>query len=141
MLKKGLYGEHYGKEYKLTVDMERNIKVIAEDTDTIDETYVDTYNTGVYTKIVQAHELTNCVDYRYYGIMDGEKIDVFQEKEDQYQVGTGSFEIGTKLNLPRIDRDAWLGWVSKDRVQLIEEKTPIDPKMLQIYSSNICYCC
>lgn len=130
ILKKGLYGKYNGIVYKLTIDMERNIKIINEDKEKIDKTFVDTYNSGVYTKIVQAHELTNCVNISYYGIMDGEKINVFQEKEDKYQVGTGSFEVGTKLNLPRVDRDSWIGWIPKHEVRLIEEKTFINPEDL-----------
>ena len=129
-MKRGLFGKYNGKEYKLTVDMERNIKIIADNEDTIDHTFEDTYQTGIYTKIVQPDELTNCVNYRYYGIMRGEKVNVFKEKDGQYQVGTGSWEIGSKLNLPRIDRDAWLGWVPKDQVELIVEKKPIDPHSL-----------
>lgn len=65
-----------------------------------------------------------------YGIIQGEKVQILQERENHYQVGTGSLLVGSKINLPRVDRDTWLGLVPKSDVKLIEEKKPINPEAL-----------
>ncbi|MFB5087064.1 hypothetical protein PGC35_07580 [Psychrobacillus sp. PGGUH221] len=130
MLKTGLFGSNEGVEYRLTVDMDNNLKIMTEEKEKIDATFEDTYQSGVYTKLVKPNELVNCVSIVSYGIIKGEKVQILKEKDDQYQVATGSLLVGRNLKLPRIDRDSWLGWVSKSEVRLIEEITPINPEDL-----------
>ncbi|MEK3980648.1 hypothetical protein MKY37_16600 [Psychrobacillus sp. FSL K6-2836] len=130
MLKKGLLGIYKGVEYRITVDMDNNLKIITDEKEKIDSTFEDTYQSGVYTKIVKPNELVDCVSIIPFGIIKGEKVQILQEKENKYQVATGSILVGSNLNLPRVDRDSWLGWVSKSEVTLIEEITPVNPEEL-----------
>ena len=130
MLKKGLHGIYKGVEYRITVDMDNNLKIITDEKEKIDATFEDTYQSGVYTKIVKPNELVDCVSIIPFGIIKGEKVQILQEKENKYQVATGSILVGSNLNLPRVDRDSWLGWVSKSEVTLIEEITPVNPEEL-----------
>jgi hypothetical protein len=130
MLKSGMYGKYRGIEYEITVDMDNNVKIMTEDKGKIDETFADTYNSGLYNKIVKPSELKDCVSIVPYGIIQGEKVQILQEKENKYQVATGSLLVGSNLNLPRVDRDTWLGWILKSKVKLIEEKTIVNPEDL-----------
>ncbi|CEG26921.1 hypothetical protein [Bacillus sp. B-jedd] len=130
ILKSGNYGKYNGIEYKITTDMENNIKILTKDKSKIDHTFEDKYNSGVFTKIVNPSELVDCVSIETYGIIQGEKVQILQENEHEFQVATGSLLIGEKLNLPRVDRDMWLGWVSKSGVKVIEEKISINPHEL-----------
>lgn len=126
MLKSGLFGKYNGIEYEVTIDMNNNIKIMTEEKTAIDHTFVDIYNSGVYTKIINRNELTDCVSVSYYGIVEGEKVQILQERDDDFQISTGSMLVGDKLKLPRVDRETWLGWVPKREVKLIEEKQIID---------------
>lgn len=130
MLKKGLYGIYKGIEYRITVDMDDKLKIITDEKEKIDVTFEDTYHSGIYTKIVKPNELVDCVSIIPFGIIKGEKVQILQEKDNRYQVATGILQVGSILNLPRIDRDSWLGWVSKDEVKLFEEITPINQEDL-----------
>lgn len=125
-----MYGKYRGIEYEITVDMDNNVKIMTEDKGKIDETFADTYNSGLYNKIVKPSELKDCVSIVPYGIIQGEKVQILQEKENKYQVATGSLLVGSNLNLPRVDRDTWLGWIPKSKVKLIEEKTIVNPEDL-----------
>lgn len=130
MLKKGLYGFYKEVEYSITVDMDNNLKIMTDEKEKTDSTFVDTYQSGVYTKIVKPNELVDCVSVTPFGIIKGEKVQILQEKENKYQVATGALLVASNLNLPRIDRDSWLGWVPKGEVTLSEEITPINPEDL-----------
>jgi len=130
MVKSGIYGKYKGTEYEITVDMDNNVKIITEEKGKIDSTFEDLYNSGVYSKIVNPSELIDCVSIVLYGMIQGEKVQILKEKENEYQVATGSLLIGNDLNLPRVDRDTWLGWVPKSKVKLMEEKTAINPEDL-----------
>ncbi|MGG0658421.1 hypothetical protein [Rummeliibacillus pycnus] len=130
MLKRGIYGEYKNKEYEITKDMENNVIVITENRDKIDETFIDKYNNGLFRKIVKPNELSLCLRIKPYGMIDGEKVHILQEREDKYQIETADLLVGPKLNLPRVDRDSWLGWVPKTDVVLIEENEPVDPNDL-----------
>lgn len=126
MLKHGIYGKYKNIEYKVTSDMDNNIYIMTRDKNKIDETF-STNSSGVFEKIVKPNELSECIRIIPYGNINGEKVRILQEQEDQYLVGTGSLIIGTKLKLPRIDRDDWRGWVLKNDITLIEKKSPINP--------------
>ncbi|WP_226542564.1 hypothetical protein [Bacillus carboniphilus] len=127
MIKSGLYGMYKDEEYEITIDMDDNVKIMTEDKSKIDHTFVDTYKSGLFTKIVNPTELVNCISIVTYGIIQGEKVQVLKEKENDYQVSTNSLLVASNLNLPRVDRDTWIGWISKSKVKLIEEKTSINP--------------
>ncbi|MGG3641019.1 hypothetical protein [Bacillus gobiensis] len=129
-MRSGIFGKYNGLEYEITVDMDDNIKIITDDKEKIDVTFEDIFNSGIYTKKVKPSELMDCVNIVPYGIIQGEKVQILQEKENEFQVATGSLVVGSNLNLPRVDRDTWLGWVSKSLVKLIEEKSPINPNDL-----------
>ncbi|WP_336496164.1 hypothetical protein [Psychrobacillus sp. FJAT-51614] len=47
---------------------------MTDEKEKIDATFEDTYQSGVYTKIVIANELVNCVSIIPYGIIKGEKF-------------------------------------------------------------------
>lgn len=128
LLKKGIYGKYQGMEYKITVDMDKNIIIMTKDKGKADKTFNYNNYSGVFKKIVQPHDLKDCVKIVPFGIIQDEEVQVLQEREHEYQVGTGDLLVGSKLKLPRIDRDAWLGLVPKDSVKLVEEKTPINPE-------------
>ncbi|WLR42588.1 hypothetical protein LC087_18200 [Bacillus carboniphilus] len=127
LIKSGLYGMYKDEEYEITIDMDDNVKIMTEDKSKIDHTFVDTYKSGLFTKIVNPTELVNCISIVTYGIIQGEKVQVLKEKENDYQVSTNSLLVASNLNLPRVDRDTWIGWISKSKVKLIEEKTSINP--------------
>jgi hypothetical protein len=126
MLKSGLYGKYNGIEYEITIDMDNNIKIMTQEINDIDHTFVDIYNSGVYTKIISRNEIKDCVKLSCYGIVEGEKVQILQEKEDDFQISTGSLLVADKLNLSRVDRETLLGWVPKREVELIEEKQIIN---------------
>lgn len=130
MLKSGIYGKYKGLEYEITVDMDNNVKIMTEEITKTDHTFEDTYNSGVYTKIVNPNELIDCVSIVPFGIIQGEKVQILKENGDEFQLATGSMVVGNHLNLPRIDRDTWLGWVPKSKVKLVEEKNAINPHEL-----------
>lgn len=130
LLKSGLFGKYRGTQYEITVDMDNNVKINTEEKRKIESTFEDLYNSGVYSKKVNPSELVDCVRIALFGIVQGEKVQILKEKENEYQVATGSLLIGNDLNLPRVDRDTWLGWVPKSKVKLIEEKIAINPNNL-----------
>ncbi|MFX3617454.1 MAG: hypothetical protein ACE3JK_07990 [Sporolactobacillus sp.] len=130
MRKSERYGKYRGIEYKIIRDMDNNVEIMTTDKGKTDETFEDTYNSGLYTKKVNPHDLEDCIRIVLHGLIDGERVRILKEKQSQYQIETRNLFIGSHLNIPRIDRDTWLGWVSKDEVKLVEEKSSINPEDL-----------
>lgn len=126
MLRRGIYGIYKNVEYEITIDMEENVFIMTENKEKIDGTFKETKSGDLFIKLVHPNDLSECINITPYGIIEDEKVDILQEREDQYQIGTGDLLIGSKLKLPRIDRDEWLGWVPKCNVTLVEEKRKIN---------------
>ncbi|MEN1967641.1 hypothetical protein WMZ97_06125 [Lentibacillus sp. N15] len=121
-------GKGQGTEYEITVDMDRNIKIMTKDKEKTDKTFNYYNNSGTFKKLVEPHELKDCVSITPYGIIQDERVRIAQEGGDKYQVSTGSILVGDKLKLSRVDRDHWLGWVPKDSVKLVEKEIAANPK-------------
>lgn len=130
MIKSGLYAKYNGIEYKVTSDMDGRVMIYTEDKSKVDYTFYNLTGHGIYKKKVNPKELVNCESITTYGVIEGEKVQILQEKDDQFQVGTGSLFIGEKLQLKRVERDSWIGWISKSRVKIIEERRPVNPEKL-----------
>jgi len=126
-MKYGLYGKYMNIEYEINKDEDNNIIIITEDKTEIDGTFKDTYNSGVFSKIVKPDELTECINIKPYGIIMDKKLEISNERENEFQIVTSDLLIGTQLNLQRVDRDEWKGWVSKLDVTFVEEKKPFNP--------------
>lgn len=126
-MKYGVYGKYMNIEYEINKDEDNNIIIITEDKTEIDGTFKDTYNSGVFSKIVKPDELTECINIKPYGIIMDKKLEISNERENEFQIVTSDLLIGTQLNLQRVDRDEWKGWVSKLDVTFVEEKKPFNP--------------
>ncbi len=55
------------------------------------------------------------------------KLEISNERENEFQIVTSDILIGTQLNLQRVDRDEWKGWASKLDVTFVEEEKPFNP--------------
>lgn len=66
------------------------------------------------------HEITNCYSIRTKGKLDRKIVNISKETTDQYYVGTSDSLIAQELGLEQTDK-----WISKDRVEVFEEKIDI----------------
>lgn len=121
MIRNGKYAKYRGNEFSLSGDMDGNIIIVTKDKSIIDSTFEDTYNTGVYSKVVDESQLEDIYSVVTYVLLNGEKLVVRKEEEGGYLVGTSDYEIAKKLSLDRVDKYGYEGWVSKDNVVILEE--------------------
>lgn len=135
-LKHGWFGVYKGNEYVLTGDMKGNRIIRTKDKNIVDDTFSYNHNSGFYRKIIDSSEIEYAYELNVYALVDGEKIGVWKETEDEYLVFTGNshMEIVEKYNLQWIDRTVYEGWIPKENVKLIEERRELqyDPKTKDI---------
>lgn len=122
MIKNGRYAYYKGKEYKFNGDADGNYIIITSDLHKIDSTFKDKYNTGVFSKIVDLSELDEIYKVVTYGKVNGEKVAIIKEKQSEYLVSTSDCKIGEKLNLERVDKYGYEGWLPSNVVQVFEER-------------------
>lgn len=125
MKKSGKYALYGGNEYTLNKDMDGNNLIITKNKAYIDDSFVDVYGNGVYSKKVELTQLDKIYSITVYGIVEGEKVSIIREKEEKYLIGTSDCKIGEKLKLNRVDKYGYEGWVSSSDVQILEEKNTI----------------
>ncbi len=71
------------------------------------------------------HEITNCYSIRTKGKLDGKIVNISKETTDQYYAGTSDSLIAQELGLEQTDKYYYDKWISKDRVEVFEEKIDI----------------
>lgn len=122
MRKSGKYALYGGNEYTLNKDMDGNNLIITKNKDYIDDSFVDIYGNGIYTKKVDLTQLDEIYTITVYGIVNGEKVSIIREKGEEYLIGTSDCKIGKKLKLDRVDKYGYEGWLPLNSVQVLEEK-------------------
>jgi hypothetical protein len=122
MIKSGKYAIYGGNEYILNSDMNGNDIIITSNKDIIDDSFVDNYGSGVYAKVIKLSQLDEIYSITVYGIVNGEKVLIIQERDGSYYVETPDCEKGNKLKLDRVDKYGYGGWIHSNNIQIIEEK-------------------
>lgn len=122
MIKSGKFAMYNGHEYELSEDMDDNTVIITKDTSIIDDSFCDLFKSGTYSKIVDIKELDEVYDVISYGIIEGHKVHLRKENNEAYYIGTDDYQLAGTLSLERTDKFAYEGWVTKDRVQIVEER-------------------
>lgn len=122
MIKNGRFCKYHGNEYRLNRDNDGNLVIITKNRATIDATFTDKYNSGVYSKIILPSEIQEAYEYRTYGNVKGVKVNVEKENQEFYFVGTADCKVAEVLGLSRCDKYYYEGKIPKKKVELIEEK-------------------
>ena len=122
MIKSGKYAIYGGNEYILNIDMNGNHVIITSNKYYIDDSFADKYGSGVYAKIIELAQLDEIYSITVYGIVNGERVAVIQERGGSNYVETSDCEKWNRLKLERVDKYGYGGWIHSDDIQIIEEK-------------------
>ena len=113
-------------EYELNEDSDGNLIIITTNRAIIDETFVDKYNSGVYSKVILPNEIGEAYDCQTYGVIKGCRVNVEKENEGYYFVGTADCKVAEALGLQRCDKYYYEGKFPKQDVEIIEKKEKIE---------------
>lgn len=125
MIKNGLYCKMNNNEYKLSKNIKGDTLIITKNKRIIDETFIDKYGSGVYTKFVEEKELDEIYEINTIGKIGELVVNVEKEFEDSYLVGTSNLEIAQKLGLEQRDKYYHQGKILKENIIIKEEKVRI----------------
>ena len=126
MIKNGEFCIYNDNEYELNEDNDGNLIIITTNRAIIDETFVDKYNSGVYSKVILPNEIGEAYDCQTYGVIKGSRVNVEKENEEYYFVGTADCKVAETLGLQRCDKYYYEGKFPKQDVEIIEEKEKIE---------------
>ena len=82
MIKNGEFCIYNDNEYELNEDSDGNLIIITTNRAIIDETFVDKYNSGVYSKVILPNEIGKAYDCQTYGVIKGSRVNVEKENEE-----------------------------------------------------------
>ena len=136
MIKNGEFCIYNGNEYELNEDNDGNLIIITTNREIIDATFVDEYNSGVYSKIILPNEIQEAYECRTYGLINGYKVSIRKELKDTFFVGTGDRKIADILGLNRTDKYLYEKEIAKDKIEVVQEKKKIEVWLNQ----NNAYC-
>ncbi len=122
----GTYGVYKGEVHRIGIDEEDIIHLYPNSESEIDDTYIDRYNLGSYSKAVDPSELTEMFELSSFAEYKGYKISIAREVGDEYELWVADHEIAKKLGFDRCDKYAYNMMVKKSDVEVIVEKTPLD---------------
>lgn len=125
MIKNGDYCIYNDIEYEINSDIDGNALLITQDKTKIDSSFIDEYNSGVYSKKVDEKQIKEIYRIHTFGQIGNLKVNVENELKDYYIVGTSNLEIAKKLGLERCDKYYHQGKILKKDIIITEEKTKI----------------
>lgn len=122
----GTYGVYKGEVHRIGIGEGDEIHLYPNSESEIDDTYIDRYNLGSYSKVVDSSEITEMYELSSYVDYKGYKISIARETKDEYELWVGDCEIAKKLGFDRCDKYAYNMMVKKSDVEVIVEKTPLN---------------
>lgn len=130
MIRLGSYGVYNGKEYEITGYKGNNkVKLLSYDESDLQNGFGQNPNfprPGVFIKIVDLKDIEKAFDVTTYCKYRGKVVDLLDENDDSYLIGTGNHEIykSFKFNMRTLgDYDKW---VKKHEIKEIWED--IEPR-------------
>lgn len=125
MIRNGIFCVVNGIEYQFSKDMQGDMLIITEDKSKIDSSFIDKYGSGVYTKKVNENQIEEIYKIHTVGKVGDLKVNVEEELEESYVVGTNNLQIAEKLGFERCDKYYHYGKIFKKDIIVSEEKTKI----------------
>ena len=104
MIRNGLFGIYNSHEYEIAKDMYGNNYIITTDKRKIDNTFVDTYHTGIYRKKVILQNLRDVYFIKTTGFIDNTEVEVLDEYEDMYCIRTLENDLVERFELKPTDK-------------------------------------
>ena len=125
MIKNGYYCIYNNIEYEINSDIDGNTLLITQDPNKINSSFIDEYNSGVYSKKIDEKQIKEIYEIHTVGQIGNLKANVENELEDCYIVGTSNLEFAKKLGLERCDKYYYQGKILKKDIIVREEKKKI----------------
>jgi hypothetical protein len=125
MIRNGVFCIVNGVEYQFSKDMQGYMLIITKDKTKIDSSFIDRYGSGVYTKKVNEEHVKEIYKIYTVGKVGDLKVNIEEELEDSYVVGTNNLQIAEKLGLEKCDKYYHQGKILKKDIIVSEEKTKI----------------
>jgi hypothetical protein len=125
MIKNGVFCIYNGVEYQYSKNIQGETLIITQDKSKIDSFFIDKYGSGVYSKKVNIEHIKEIYKIHTSGKVGDTIVNVENELEDCYIVGTSNLQIAEKLGLERCDKYYHQGKISKKDIIVTEEKTKI----------------
>jgi hypothetical protein len=122
----GNYGIYQGAVHRIGFEPNGKIALSPNSDSEIDDTYVDPYHLGMYTKIIDRTELSEAYSLESYAEYKGYKISIAREVGDEYELYLSDYELAQKLGFDRCDKCGYNLMIKKTDVEVIIEKKPLD---------------
>ena len=121
----GNYGIYHGEVHRIGFNQDGTISLSPNSESEIDDTYVDQYHLGIYTKIIDRTELSEAYSLESYAEYKGYKISIAREVGDEYELYLSDYELAQELGFDRSDKYGYDLMVKKADVKVIVEKKPL----------------
>lgn len=121
----GNYGVYHGEVHRIGFEPNGKIAISPNSDSEIDDTYVDSYHLGMYTKIIDRTELCEAYSLESYAEYKGCKISIARETADEYELYLSDYELAQKLGFDRCDKCGYNLTAKKADAEVIAEKKPL----------------
>ncbi|WP_369899945.1 hypothetical protein [Bacillus manliponensis] len=135
-MKKGLFAQYHNKFYYVSKISNDIIRLVSQCERDIkdgfkEKVYPEYYQNRnelpkIYIKEIRKEDVEKLYEIDYKAQYRGHTVNISSsEKEGDVNLGTGDAELAKELGFERTDKYYYEKWVSKDEVQIIEEKKEI----------------
>lgn len=121
----GTYGVYHGEIHRIGLNQDGTISLFPNSDSEIDDTYIEQYHLGIYSKIIKPTELSEAYSLSSYAEYQGYKIEIARAAGDEFELYLGDYALAQKLGFDRCDKYGYNLMVKKADVEVIAEKKPL----------------
>ena len=121
----GTYGVYHGEVHRIGFNQDGTISLFPNSDNEIDDTYVDKYHLGIYSKTIKRTDISEAYSLSSYAEYQGYKIPIVRIDGDEYELYLSDYELAQKLGFGRCDKYGYNLMVKKTDVEVFAEKKPM----------------
>lgn len=125
MYKSGDFAMFNNKEYEFYLNEDNTCNLVTDDPSSVNDGFLKDNLTNRYVKKVDISSIQEAYTIVMIGKYKNMELNIHKEKDGLYLIGTTDAKIANQLNLERIDKYYYQGWISSKKLTVTLQKEMI----------------
>lgn len=125
MYKSGDFAMFNNKEYEFYLNEDNTCNLVTDDPSSVNDGFLKDNLTNRYVKKVDISSIQEAYTIVMIGKYNNMELNIHKEKDGLYLIGTTDAKIANQLNLERVDKYYYQGWISSKKLTVTLQKEMI----------------
>ncbi|MED4322129.1 hypothetical protein P9232_11790 [Weizmannia sp. CD-2023] len=122
MNKSGDFAIFNNKEYEFYLNDDNTCNLVTDDPNSVNDGFLKDNLSNRYVKKVNISNIQEAYTIVMIGKYNDIELNIHEEKDGYYLIGTSDAKTANQLNLERVDKYYYQGWISSKKLTVVQQK-------------------